>query len=498
MASLSFPVLLIFAGLALCRPSRPVNAWCLVVLRVGGLLGLWATILYWFIDGFTGEGINQAALFHLREAINFGMIIQFWWIGLVVLILLVLTGWILWGIKKDFQKEFPLCWRGGVAVFAVLMGIGLHPAIADVNSIVYTMHKNSGPDWLGIELEKQSDMVEPVSPSSFVYVYMESLDQEFFDEKKFPGLLPELKQLIKEGGHIEGLRQVPYTGWTAAGMHATQCGLPMISENLLRDTGVECLGNVLKKNNYFLSYMGGADLAFAGKGDFYRRHGFDEVLGKDDLDTLAGRELEHSQWGVFDDDLFDLAQVRIKNLASQHERFGFFLLTLDTHGPLGHETPACRGLRYASGESEILNAAHCADRLISKFVKKLLKSDHMANVAIILSSDHLMASNDAGIPSESRRSSSDRSHNTFIFFNSAREKNGPLNRSASMLDVGPTLLHLVGFDVSTMGFGRNLFHPRETLVEQFGANEFSRLVEVWRNTWQENLGRGRFSNESPS
>jgi hypothetical protein len=50
-----------------------------------------------------------------------------------------------------------------------------------------------------------------------------------------------------------------------------------------------------------------------------------------------------------------------------------------------------------------------------------------------------------------------------------------------MLDVAPTLLYLLGFESSTLGFGRNLFLDEETLPEKYGRSEFYRLILVWRN-----------------
>ena len=50
------------------------------------------------------------------------------------------------------------------------------------------------------------------------------------------------------------------------------------------------------KLSYHLEFMGGADLKFAGKGKFFKSHGFDSVLGEK-LIILSGRPKLHEQLG---------------------------------------------------------------------------------------------------------------------------------------------------------------------------------------------------------
>jgi len=40
-----------------------------------------------------------------------------------------------------------------------------------------------------------------------------------------------------------------------------------------------CLGDILKSRGYHLEFMGGANNEFAGKGLFYKNHGFVSVEG---------------------------------------------------------------------------------------------------------------------------------------------------------------------------------------------------------------------------
>lgn len=453
-----------------------------------GFAALFA-VAYVIANHFTGKGIDDSVFFHLQHALSPKVLVQFYqWVLLCAGALGVIIVGVWWAVKRQFKFSLQKRKRSPVADLLLnTLGFGcasfalvVHPAVHDTYTIFHERYMLRGEDKLAQLLRESQDVIVPLNPKSFVYLYIESLDQVFFDEERFPGLVSGLSQLFSEGQRIGGLYQAPMTGWTMSGMVASQCGLPLarmashtsFSSEQPRET--VCLGDVLSGHGYHLTFMGGADTTFAGKGSFYRNHGFDEVRGAEELDVLAGRRHERSIWGVYDDDLFSLAFEQFEAIASAEQRFGMVLLTLDTHPPHGHETPSCEGLRYGDGSSGILNSVHCADKIITQFIRGLLASPYAQDIVLIVSSDHVMMGNDADI----QRDKGGR-QNTYVYFNS--NLSSPDGRLGTMLDVAPTTLHLLGFEVQSMGFGRNLFLNQPTLVEEYGADEFYRLILVWRN-----------------
>lgn len=437
---------------------------------------------------FTGKGIDDSVIFHIKNALSFSVALQFYKTILLTISAMLATLLILYllythAIKKNIEKKKSGFLNSvlnisylSLAFFSLLA----HPALQDAYVIYKEYRVIQGDDILGKYLSDTENAVSKLKPRSFVYLYLESLDQIFFDEEKFPKLLPNLKETLGKGKKINGIYQAPMTGWTMAGIVSTQCGLPLFRMATANTYSTEqqkrttCVGDILSENNYYLSFMGGADVTFTGKGEFFLQHGFNEVIGSYDLDKIAGASLPRSKWGVYDDDLFRLALQRFETIASEHEQFGLVLLTVDTHPPSGHETPACKGLTYADGSSGVLNSIHCADRIVTKFINDILNSPHSEDITLIISSDHLMMGNDAGIePDNGQR------QNTFFYFN-ANEDPPPLDRQATMLDVAPTLLHLLGFDTPKLGLGNNLFSSEPTLMESIGKDEFYRLILVWR------------------
>jgi phosphoglycerol transferase len=238
-----------------------------------------------------------------------------------------------------------------------------------------------------------------------------------------------------------------------------------------------CLGTILKNSGYSLTYMGGADIRFSGKDRFYNAHGFTRVLGKDELFALYPH-LERnrvSRWGLYDDVLLDLAYQEFHNLTKTgNSPVGLFLLTLDTHFPEGFISPSCKDISYLSGGNPILNAVSCSDHLIGKFVERIRLLPQAKDTLIIISSDHLANKNTAMSQLQQgwRR-------NLFMVLNSGFTPK-EIATPSTMLDVAPTLLHLIGFERTGFALGRSLLGEEQTLTQRL-PNLNDKIQNDWVN-----------------
>ena len=123
------------------------------------------------------------------------------------------------------------------------------------------------------------------NPKNLVFIYAEGLERTWFDERLFPGVMQSLSKLRDLAVDFTNINQMPFTSWTIAGIVASQCGIPLViasqgnamSEMDMFIPGAVCLGDLLKANGYHSEFYGGADLDFAGKGKFFRTHGFASV-----------------------------------------------------------------------------------------------------------------------------------------------------------------------------------------------------------------------------
>jgi phosphoglycerol transferase MdoB-like AlkP superfamily enzyme len=296
------------------------------------------------------------------------------------------------------------------------------------------------------------------APRNLVLIYLESLEQTYFDDTLFKGLLPSLSKLREEAVSFTRLRQYPGTSWTIAGMVSSQCGVPLLSEiegnTILREVDnpfnrVTCLAEYLKKTGYNTAFIGGASLDFAGKGNFLRDNGYDIQLGIDELPTPG-----HS-WGMYDEDMLEHAMRLYDGLAQEDAPFLMTILTLDTHHPDGFPSPGCQ--EYGAPVS-MLNAVHCTDQLIGRFVDYIRKSSVAEETVIAIMSDHLLISGEIEATLETR----ERSPLFFVLIPAHQPE--IRDGAASHFDVAPTLLEAVGLTHAQFPFGQSLLSNASGLV----------------------------------
>ena len=284
---------------------------------------------------------------------------------------------------------------------------------------------------------------------NLVWIYMESLERIYWDPKVFPGLTPNLDRLRKQGLDFSGLETFSGANYTMAGLFSSQCGVPLFTSAFAGlDTvagnntdvttfhpKIACFGDALHKAGYTQVYMGGAPIVFSNKGLFFRLHGYDEALGLRELEAEAGGKLPESGWGLDDSVLFKLALARYQKLEASGKPFNLTLLTLDTHPPDGRPSPDCP--KYAANNNSMLQAVHCTDYLLGKFIDALSKQPDWKNTVVVVMSDHLMMRNDAEplFPEAYHRQPS------LLVLNL-----GTGDRPARMyhMDIAPTVLDLMG------------------------------------------------------
>lgn len=379
----------------------------------------------------------------------------------VFVVMLVLCGWLLHSMARAGRKT-PLAIPTGVrvvtVVILVLAVLGLDSAprrlVSYLTRAQQAAHFADTPQ--GRAVAAQLDL-HPVPPKrlvaapgkNLVYIYLESLERIFWDPSVFPGLTPNLDRLRKQGLDFSGFETFSGAGYTIAGMFASQCGVPLFSSPFAgldaiagNDTDVTtfhpkiaCLGNVLHKAGYTQVYMGGAPIVFSHKGLFYKLHGYNQALGLKELEAQGGGKLPESGWGLYDSVLFPLMLQRYRKLEAAGKPFNLAMITLDTHPPDGRPSPGCP--KYAANPNSMLQAVHCTDYEVGKFVDELSKEPDWKNTVVVIMSDHLMMRNDAEslFPKDYHRKVA------LLVLNT-----GQGVRPARMyhMDVAPTLLDLMG------------------------------------------------------
>ena len=420
-------------------------------------LNLIFLITYIFMDYLSGDGINDAILFHIKFGIKGFGINEY----ILPFTLLVFVNIFLVFSSKNFvrnlfssptqlnkKRAFSLCFLTAAFI--------LNPFYKDIYILI-----NEGKSKIKIDDNYfyEQENITNKSKKNIVFLYLEQIERTYLDDDVFPNLTPNLKKLEKESVSFTNIDAPRATNWTIAGMAASQCGIPLLtpiaSENSM--SGVDqfiplanCIGDILKNDNYELHYIGGSDLDFAGKGNFYRSHGFDYVQGWYELQDVLNDKNYRSPWGIHDDELLSIVLKRIEKLHKKNINFGIFSLTLDTHHPNGYISKSCKNNKYLDGKNPILNSVHCVDELVGKFVETFKSSSMYEDTILVLLSDHLALKNTAtNMLKQNNRK------NLFMIFD-INAKPQSIDVVGNAFDIGPTVMGFMGLNTDGLALGRNL------------------------------------------
>ena len=435
---------------------------------------VWVLLLiigvYVVSDQLGGQGIDDAVWFHLRAGIPDAGLSEF--SGLIALsavylaaILLMAVGIYRWSWVDPVKRRARRF--GSLGALCLLLAYAFNPGVGDLFKLssanVMARVPAVAPDSYWLPDSEQWVL----NDRNVVYIYLESVERTYLDQTLFPGLTPNLMRLEQEALSFTDVMQTFGSNFTMAGIVSTLCGIPLVTSSHGNSMfGVDqflpeavCLSDLLNDKGYDLNFLGGASLNFAGKGNFFRTHGFRRAEGRQELRGALDDPSYMSAWGLYDDTLFEIATARFDELATGDQPFGLFMLTLDTHHPRGHVSRYCQAIEYADGADPILDAVHCADQMVADLVAHIRASEIADNTVIVINSDHLAMPNTVWdtLGQGTRR-------NLLMMLGPDIEPQRK-HRPAVLMDVAPTLLGVLGAPIEGLGFGRNLLSERPSLAE---------------------------------
>lgn len=474
-------VFLVLGLLVASRPVKPRKASYVPFLMPAGLLFLiWVTMTLLF-GGFEFTAI----LYHLKFGFVSGgltgeqkLLIANLCLGFV----LAVYGWTKLG---NLNSRVRLADR-----LLCLPLLALNPATIEIAKSYYAVNHD------GIALKEKyivpaAALDSNRSKPDFIRIYMESHELTFAQHAVFGKTMAPLEPFGERGLFATDINQVQATTWTVAGQIASQCGIPALfvlhRGSAERDErflpGARCLGDVLSEDGYSLTYIGGARLEFGSKGHYLASHGFGELIGASFLAPKNPNNLNF--WGVDDAVVLDAAYERIARTANNGRPDSTVIMTLSGHSPEGIISLPCRdGTIEPPLADPTLRAIYCTNMLIARLLERLDREGLLTNTVVVLQSDHL-----------SRKTSVDRQlrgqdrNNYFAAFGPGVESR-VIDRAATMMDVYPTVLELLGYelDQGRAGLGVSLLSEHKNLLERFGEEELNLSikgdVDLRRAMWQ--------------
>ncbi|MEZ5913438.1 MAG: sulfatase-like hydrolase/transferase [Paracoccaceae bacterium] len=320
-----------------------------------------------------------------------------------------------------------------------------------------------------------------------VVIYLEGLERRYGDTAIWGDAYAPLAELAREGLEFTDIGQSAGTGWSLAGMVASQCGVPLVANGFRFKnnyteqtdflTGRVCLGDMLAARGYDMEYIVGGDLEFAGINHFYASHGVRDQLGKRQIEALHPADFIAKatiDWVLDDELIFETAKARYGALATGPSPVALFVETIGPHGATAYLSRRCSDDGQARKSGDLARVVRCTSDDTHHAVRAI-QAEAAArgrDLRIVLMSDHL--SHHVGDPEWERRVPR---RNTVIFLGGAWA--GSVNdRAGTMVDVYPTLLDWLGFAARPVrgGLGVSLLSDQHSLVAELGLEAFDEAL----------------------
>lgn len=349
--------------------------------------------------------------------------------------------------------------------------------------------------WLERRYVEPVILEAPRRPPNLLVLYLESLERTYGDTQRFGDAYGDIAALEPRAVVFDNVRQIDNTGWTTAGMIASQCGTPLMPAGLLHDRqfeplhhvvpGVRCLGDLLNDEGYRLTFMGGASTQFAGKGLFYRDHGFDRALGREELSPRLEDPDYLNSWGLYDDSLYRMVATEVQKLDSKPGPWAMVALNLSAHAPVGYPSQSCLDHFGEYDGVDILYSVRCSAWLTRNLIERLERKGLLENTLVVIASDHLTMR----VSEWDALNASERTNTLMMMGNGLTPRR--IHRSATTMDTLPTLLEAMGFTIDwhRAGLGVSLLSGEPTLLQRHGMEEVNRYMRE-ETALQERLWQG--------
>ncbi|MBP3224480.1 MAG: sulfatase-like hydrolase/transferase [Campylobacter sp.] len=315
---------------------------------------------------------------------------------------------------------------------------------------------------------------KPNLTKNIVYIYLESFNRDYTDERKFPNLTPNLNAL-KNRIDFSNISQGVDLDFTYKGIFGSHCALnytfPKSDIKDIKFTqNILCASEILKNLGYHTYFANGSELGFQNMKNFLEQMKYDEMYGKSEISAL--RSVRQNSWGVDDDELLDFAWEDFARFSEGEKPFLMTLLSIGTHSPNGFLSKKCENLDYKYDDS-MLKAVACTDFLASEFIDKIRSSKYAKNTIIVLQNDHnLPYDKGLGFAEKIRNSKS-----FFVIFDDELGGEIVVEKKGNSFDIFTSVLGYMGI-LDEMNLGRNLL-KKESLSGEFDDEFYKKASRVF-------------------
>ena len=329
----------------------------------------------------------------------------------------------------------------------------------------------------------------PEKKRNLILIYLESLETTFADKEhggnQETNLIPEITKLSlqnlsfgKSKNHIGGGLDANGSNHTFGSWHTRSLGIPGVT-NYKRSPILQhynSLYKILNNNGYKQIFFQGNPGLFSEFQYFAKDQKINEVYGPSDIIQRLNLDTtdlikKHGGKSAPDKDVFKFANQILDTIS---EPFSLTFFTIDTHSPHGIYDPDCIQSTDENNKDELLKASvRCVSRELDKFLNSLKTNPLYENTTIAIFGDHLFMGTRL-VKNFNNRKWID------IFINAPKTPFSEENRLFSDIDMFPTILSSINFDIegNKLGFGTDLFSDRKTFVETIGLDSLNKEIKA--------------------
>lgn len=233
---------------------------------------------------------------------------------------------------------------------------------------------------------------------------------------------------------------------TQNGLVSTVASFPAIlGGSTIRRKGVnefQTIGNAFGDHGYKTYFAHNGHAGFDDMDVFLKQGGFREII---DADDFISPRLKN-EWGVSDEDLYDLAFKHLSHPGDQPSLS--ILLTLSNHEP--YEIPEAFVERHPEVKKMDKRRAafYYTDAALGDFLDRCLKNPVFENTVFAIVGDH-------GESFGAEDNEYKIFHVPLLLLNTGKPP-AVISRTGSQVDIAPTLIRLSGMETSFVSFGQDL------------------------------------------
>jgi phosphoglycerol transferase MdoB-like AlkP superfamily enzyme len=307
----------------------------------------------------------------------------------------------------------------------------------------------------GVKFDGQLDSIrrhvtgDPARPRLNMVIFLEeSFGSEFWGcLGRKDSLTPEMDKLAAQEGMLF-TNLYACGNRTVRGMEGVLSSFPplpgdsIVKRNL--SDNVETIARLLKRDDYATLFLYGGHGVFDGMRSFALRNGYDRFIEQ--------KHFEHPTfttiWGVCDEDLYARSIEEFRELSQAGKPFFATILTVSNHKPYTY--PKGR-IPEDPDQKRRENAVKYCDYALGEFFRAAKKEAFWTNTIFAVVADH-------GARVYGSQSIPIHSYEIPLLIAGPAVVKGPsrIGQLGGSLDVGPTLLGLIGRRYETVFFGQDL------------------------------------------